>query len=149
FDWVRAPAKLLQLISRYRGTLCWLPNFAYNFMAQKVRPRDLEGVSLASMRAFINCSEPTFAESHRMFAERFAPLGLRPETLTTSYAMAENVFAVTQSGLDGPTREAARQGASLLSAGRPLADVRIRILGENELEKPEGEVGEIALHSNC
>ena len=33
FDWVRAPAKLMQAVSKYRGTLSWLPNFAYNFCA--------------------------------------------------------------------------------------------------------------------
>ena len=45
FDWVRAPYKLLQSISKYRGTLTWLPNFAYNFCAQKVRDRHIEGVA--------------------------------------------------------------------------------------------------------
>ena len=58
FDWVRAPVRLLQAISRYRGTLTWLPNFAYNFCAQKIRARDLEGMDLSSWRAVINCSEP-------------------------------------------------------------------------------------------
>jgi acyl-CoA synthetase (AMP-forming)/AMP-acid ligase II len=28
FKWVRDPKILLQAIHRYRGTLCWLPNFA-------------------------------------------------------------------------------------------------------------------------
>ena len=31
FDWVRAPYKLMQSISKYHGTLAWLPNFSYNF----------------------------------------------------------------------------------------------------------------------
>ena len=30
FDWVAHPAMLLHAIQDYRGTLCWLPNFAYN-----------------------------------------------------------------------------------------------------------------------
>jgi len=42
FDWVRAPYKLMQAVTRYKGTLSWLPNFAYNFCAQKIRDRDLE-----------------------------------------------------------------------------------------------------------
>ncbi len=152
FDWVRAPVKLLQLISAYKGTLTWLPNFAYNFMAQKIRERDMEGVegvSLSSLRACINCSEPTFAASHILFAEKFSKYGLRPEALTTSYAMAENTFAVTQSGFDSPTLVETRQGASLLSAGKPLPNVRLRILSENRDVLPEGEVGEIAIHSDC
>ena len=76
FDWVRAPYRLLQSISKYRGTLVWLPNFAYNFSAQKIRDRHIEGVDLSSLRAIINCSEPVRWESHQAFYERFKDLWL-------------------------------------------------------------------------
>src|SRR5262249_30675193 len=89
FHWVRDPKILMRAIHDHGGTLCWLPNFAYNFLASRLRDKDLAGVSLATMRAFVNCSEPMSAESHRLFAKKFAPYGLRPEALTTCYAMAE------------------------------------------------------------
>jgi fatty-acyl-CoA synthase len=168
FDWVRAPYRLLQAVSQYGGTLSWLPNFAFNFCAQKIRDRDLQGVRLESWRAVINCSEPMRWESHQAFQQRFAPLGLRPRALATCYAMAENVFAVTQGGLDGPVtvdavdrraligEHAARpmvedgpERVRLLSAGRPLANVRLRVLDEQRRDLPERQVGEIALHSDC
>jgi len=104
FDWVRAPYRLLHAISSYRGTLCWMPNFAYNFMAQKTRHRDLEGIDLSSLRAVINCSEPMYWNSHKMFLDHFQAYGLRSEALATSYAMAENVFAVTQGGIKSPVK---------------------------------------------
>ena len=114
FDWVRAPYRLLQAISSYRGTLCWMPNFAYNFMAQKIRHRDLEGVDLSSLRAVINCSEPMYWKSHKMFLDHFQAYGLRSEALATSYAMAENVFAVTQGGINSPVKlDIIDQGAFL------------------------------------
>jgi len=166
FDWVRAPYKLMQAVSHYQGTLTWLPNFAFNFCAQKIRARDLEGVNLASWRAVINCSEPMHHASHQMFAEKFAPYGLRPEALATCYAMAENVFAVTQGGVDEPVlvdevdayalrnewqaRPASGEGAlKLLSAGRPLPNVQVRVLDEARRELPERRVGELALKSDC
>ncbi len=102
FDWVRAPYRLLQAVSRYKGTLSWLPNFAYNFCAQKIRDRDLEGVDLSSWRVISNCSEPMRLDSHQAFFERFRNFGLRYEALATCYAMAENVFAVTQGGVEAP-----------------------------------------------
>ncbi len=168
FDWVRAPFRLLQAVSQYRGTLSWLPNFAFNFCAQKIRDRDLAGVDLNSWRAVINCSEPTRWESHELFRRRFAPLGLRADALVTCYAMAENVFAVTQGGLGGPltvdavdrraliSEKVARplhadgpERVRLLSAGRPLPNVRVRVLDEQRCDLPERSVGEIALHSDC
>ena len=53
FDWVKAPQRLFQAISKYKGTLVWLPNFAFYFSAQKIRDRHMEGVDLSSLRAVI------------------------------------------------------------------------------------------------
>ncbi len=168
FDWVRAPYRLLQAVSQFRGTLAWLPNFAYNFCAQKSRERDLQGLDLSSWRAVINCSEPMRWESHQAFSKRFAPYGLRPAALATCYAMAENVFAVTQGGFAGPvavdvvdrraliTEQTARPAAEtepeiirLLSAGRPLPNVAVRVLDEKRQDLPDRQIGEIALRSDC
>ena len=168
FDWVRAPYKLLQAVSRYRGSLSWLPNFAYNFCAQKIRERELEGVDLSSWRALINCSEPVHWSSQHMFLERFQPYGLRPGALSTCYAMAENVFAVSQSQIESrpkidPVDRAAlleRQIAEpadpespgtvrLLSSGKPLANTRLQILDKNKQSLPERSIGEIAIQSDC
>jgi acyl-CoA synthetase (AMP-forming)/AMP-acid ligase II len=167
FEWVRAPARLLQAVSRFRGTLSWLPNFAYNFCAQKIRDRELEGLDLSSWRAVINCSEPMRAASQRGFAQRFERLGLRADALATCYAMAENTFAVTQGGIDAPAPvdlvdQAALQeerwarparedfpALEMLSAGTPVEGTAVRVVDEAGLDLPERRVGEIALLSNC
>lgn len=167
FDWVRAPYRLMRSVTQYHGTLSWLPNFAYNYCAQKIRDRDLEGVDLSSWRGIINCSEPVRPESHRAFFERFKSYGLRSEALQTSYAMAENVFAVTQSELGAPpaveeideesfvvegvARPSAPEGRSLsmMSSGKPIQNTQVRILNEQGRDLQSGIVGEIALRSNC
>ena len=167
FDWVRAPYRLMQSISKYQGTLVWLPNFAYNFCTQKIRDRHMEGADLSALRAVINCSEPVRWESHRAFFEQFQKYGLRWNALQTCYAMAENVFAVTQSRLNGEPlvvevdREAFMVGRvakspskgepsmSMMSSGRPIGNVQIRILDENGSELPDGLIGEVALRSDC
>jgi len=167
FDWVRAPYKLMHSVTKYRAALLWLPNFAYNFCAQKIRDRHLEGVDLSSLRAVINCSEPVRWESHQAFYERFKDYGLRLETLQTSYAMAENVFGVTQSGLgkvptvDEIDREAfmhervakspvdGHPTVKMMSSGRPLENVKIRVLDEQGADVSDRVIGEIVLQSNC
>jgi acyl-CoA synthetase (AMP-forming)/AMP-acid ligase II len=167
FDWVRAPYRLLQAVSKYHGTISWLPNFAYNFCAQKIRDRDLEGVDLSSWRAVINCSEPVRCDSHRAFVERFKPSGLREEALMVCYAMAENVFAVTQGGLDSPLVDKfvdrdtlqtelravppveGKTALHMLSTGRAIANTRIRILSPEGRELPDNQVGEVAIQSDC
>ena len=166
FDWVRAPQRLLQAVSKYKGTLSWLPNFAYNFCAQKIRDRHLEGVDLSSWRAIINCSEPVRYESHVQFHEKFRGYGLKFDALQTSYAMAENVFGVTQSDLQkGPSvDEIDREGflhehvarhatndkpsMRMMSSGSAISNTKIRVMDEQGREVPERKIGEIALLSN-
>jgi len=167
FDWVRAPYRLFQSVSHYKGTLSWLPNFAYNFCSQKVRDRDMEGVDLTSWRMIINCSEPVKFESHQAFYERFKGYGLRLNSLQCSYAMAENVFAVTQTDPTTPpatdtidrelyiTKRIARSpidgqpSICLMSSGKTLPNAQIRVFDENGKELPDRIIGEIALQSNC
>jgi fatty-acyl-CoA synthase len=165
FEWVKSPVMLLRAISDYHGTLCWLPNFAYNHLARRVRDRDLEGISLASIRLFVNCSEPVREDSHQQFLEKFAPYGLQPEMLTVSYAMAENTFAVTQTPLgtvpkvdsvDRHKFEAEKivvpafdkSARRVVSCGAPIAGTEVRIVAENGNIVDERQVGEIAIRSD-
>jgi fatty-acyl-CoA synthase len=164
-QWVTRPSVLLKAISDYRCTLTWMPNFAYEFLAQRVRASQLGGVRLDSMRAWINCAEPTIAQSHRRFLERFEPMGVRRESLWTCYAMAETVFAVSQSSDTVPARverlerEAfqsrgaaipvaadAAPSVEVMSGGALLAGTQVRIVDERRQDLEERRVGEIAIH---
>ena len=147
FDWLGRPDMLLGLIGEQRATLCWLPNFAFNHLV-RTRARN-RSYDLSSIRAFIDCSEPCRAETFERFQASFEPDGLRPRALQTCYAMAEAVFAVTQTSLSGRPAvltlsaaalaghgrvvEATADDAAairLLSCGAPVAGVRLRIAAE-------------------
>ncbi len=101
------------------------------------------------------------------FTRRFKEYGLRWEALTTCYAMAENVFAVTQGEIGKPARVdpvdrevLQREGRAvpsnrndgtlrLLSAGKPIRNTHVRILDEDGSDAPERTIGEIALQGDC
>lgn len=161
FDWVQAPSSLLKTISRYSATLCWLPNFAYSFLARSFRGGEAD-LDLSSIRAWVNCSEPVMAASHKAFLEKLGAFGASVDQLTASYAMAENVFAVTQS-VPGSYREISVDPSALsrehtlapseelgavrlVSNGPPLQGNEIRIVGESGA-LPPGKVGEIEIRS--
>jgi acyl-CoA synthetase (AMP-forming)/AMP-acid ligase II len=167
FDWIRAPYRLLSAISQYSGTLSWLPNFAYNFSARKVRDRDLDNIDLSSWRAVINCSEPMRWKSHEDFFNRFSKYGLKRQALATCYAMAENVFAVTQGGIESPVivdeidrrslledqiaipAKAGEDAIKMLSAGRPIDGTSVRVIDAEGMDLPDRHVGVIALQGDC
>src|SRR5271169_177431 len=90
--------------------------------------------------------------------------GISAAALHSSYAMAENVFAITQSSVDGlrgpvsiwadgqqfrsahrivPVEEGSAGAVSFTSSGRLLPNQEIRILSDSGTILGEGYVGEI------
>jgi acyl-CoA synthetase (AMP-forming)/AMP-acid ligase II len=166
-DWVMYPETMLRVISQHRCTLAWLPNFAFQFVPRRAA-FDAVPYDLSSVRALINCSEPVRGESMREFSETFAPCGLQKRVLQTSYAMAENVFAASQSDLatgpaqvwaDGQQFRAMHRivpippGTSgsicFTSSGKLLPAHEVRIVSDAGADLENGSVGEILLKSDC
>jgi len=163
-DWLLNPALLFEFMARYRGTFCWLPNFAFSFLSGQ-RQRILGSYSLGHVRAWINCSEPVRLLSCNAFAQQYAHCGVVPESLQASYAMAENVFAVTQTELGKApasfSRASVDRGASYpqlafdliedvyVSSGGVLSGMRIRIVNSEGASCEDAEAGEIQIRTEC
>jgi fatty-acyl-CoA synthase len=169
-DWVMQPESMLQIVSECRCSLAWLPNFAFQFVPRRTPQSRWARYDLSPLRALINCSEPVRTVSMREFETAFAPFGLKSGALQSSYAMAENVFAVTQSRLgadsgppsvcaDGPQFRAAHRvvpvaegtaGAiTFSSSGRLLPNHEVRIASDAGDLLADGHVGEIQVKSDC
>jgi fatty-acyl-CoA synthase len=167
-DWVMHPGTMLQIFTEHKCTLAWLPNFAFQFVPRRSRKERWSRYDMSSARLLINCSEPVRASSMNEFYEAFAPIGLKRTALQSSYAMAENVFAVTQSGMDataGPTviwadgqrfrsehiimpiEKNAPGSISFTSSGRLLPGNEALIISEAG-DRLKGSVGEIAIRSD-
>jgi fatty-acyl-CoA synthase len=169
-EWVMQAETMLQVISEHKCTLGWMPNFAFQFIPRRTRPNRRTRYDLSSLRALINCSEPVRASSMQEFQDAFAVCGLRSGALQSSYAMAENVFAVTQSdlmGISGPSRiwadgerfrsshqiervlEGTPGAVSFTSSGSLLPNQQIRIVSDSGSDLANGTVGEILVKSDC
>jgi acyl-CoA synthetase (AMP-forming)/AMP-acid ligase II len=132
FDWVMQPDILLKVIEEKRPTVCFLPNFAYNVLANKGHARDL-----SSIRLWINCSEPARLLTHMKFLHKFPSVS--PDTLTVCYALAENTFAVSQTFPWHKNSTRPHENRNILSCGKPIPGVDIIII--NKDHHGEGEVG--------
>jgi fatty-acyl-CoA synthase len=168
-EWVMQPETMLEVITEQRSTLAWMPNFAFQFIPRRTRENRRSRYDLSSLRALINCSEPVRAVSMQELSEAFAGCGLKLGVLQSSYAMAENVFAVTQSDVhsaaptsiwaDGrqfrsahciePVVEGTAGAVSFTSSGRPLSNQQIRIVSESGAVLKSGQVGEIRVKGDC
>lgn len=162
FIWSARPTLLLDEIDAFGGEYVWLPNFAYNHIANSVRAsREWD---LGSVKAIINCSEPCKPETFKVFQAVPQFRNLPTTALQVCYAMAENVFAVSQTPLDAQPRvltitdrsfrEGARveqaaegeKGIGILSCGNVIPGTRVAIVAPSgELVHEQGLLGEIAI----
>jgi fatty-acyl-CoA synthase len=165
-EWVQRPETMLKLIHDHKCTLAWMPNFAFQFVPRRTSEESKSAYDLSSLRALINCSEPVQSKSMEEFYQAFASQGLRREALQSSYAMAENVFAVTQSERKGPLKifadrqhlrshhlikevgADAEGSISFTSSGRLLPHNYARIVSEAGETLSPGRVGEILVKSD-
>jgi fatty-acyl-CoA synthase len=164
-DWVMRPESMLQVVSEHRCTLAWMPNFAFQFVPRRTPQSRWADYDLSSLRLLMNCSEPVRASSMNEFQKAF---GIRERALQSSYAMAENVFAVTQSDIargpatiwvDGQQFRSSQRivevpplspgAVSFTSSGRLLPNQRVKILSESGEIIGDACVGEIDIQSDC
>jgi fatty-acyl-CoA synthase len=161
-DWVLQPELLFRFLEEH-GTYCWLPNFAFSYLARR-RAALTRSYSLGHVRGWVSCSEPIRMASLDEFTHVYADWGVRHQSLQTSYAMAENVFAVSHSSIGEAPRRVERSGAGTqttadgqrmfdladtmyVSSGRPLADMRVRIVAADGTLCADRERGEIQLQT--
>lgn len=167
FQWVRDPKLLFQALDEFRGTLCWMPNFAFNHCARLVRDRDMQGLDLSHVRAMVNGAEPVRQDTLEQFHARFAGYGLKPNAVKSAYGMAEVVQSATICPLDESPRADKVQRDALLvgqravpaidgeesvtvvSCGVPLPRTQVRIADDEYRVLPERYVGEIMLRSSA
>jgi len=164
FEWVLAPILLLEVITKEKGTISYIPNFAYNFLAEKIPVEELEDIDLGSLRLLINGSEPIRHDSHQKFIERFKKYNFNPLALMSIYGMAELTLALTYTEPGKPLTELYLDRNKLsegrvvkagkdsvvricVSCGKLVRGADARIFDVNRRELPDTFVGEIAVKS--
>ncbi len=167
-DWVKDPGLLFRAIRNYRASVCWMPNFAFNHCVRSLRQRDRDALNLESMRVLVNASEPVRWDSLELFFESFHGAGLRRSALRAAYGMAEVTAAVTVTPPGGAARvewvslsalqreqRAVCQPPSspgsipLVSSGRPVSGVEVKVVDAQDQPLPERRVGQIVIMSNA
>lgn len=162
-SFARMPRLWLETITRFRGTITYAPNFAYQLVTKRVRDRDLERLDLSSVRVAGCGAEPIRAQTLRDFAERMAPAGFDARAFLPSYGMAESTLAVTFHPVSEPMvtdvvdADAMKRGEAiradedaattleLVSCGVPFPGHDLRIVGEGGEQLGERRVGEVVV----
>lgn len=152
------PARWLEAIHRYGGTLSGGPDFAFRLCTENVRDSLLAELDLSRWRVAFCGSEPVRADTLADFVQRFTQTGLAATTLHPCYGLAEATLMVSSNTRGGPyyTLRVDHQalahgrvvpdpcGTEVVSSGGALFDDQVRLMDPHTLQ-PVGpdRVGEI------
>jgi acyl-CoA synthetase (AMP-forming)/AMP-acid ligase II len=159
-QFLQRPARWLQAITDFRGTISAAPNFAYELCAAKITAEERRGLDLSSWRIALNGAEPVRAETHRRFLSAFAECGLQEEALSPCYGLAEATLMVSTSRPSQLPRIASFDRASLVDrraipasgddtselvgCGPPQEGIRVAIVDpQTHTALAAGAIGEI------
>lgn len=163
---VKDPATWLREFSDGGYTIAPMPNFAFDYLLRSVPPDEVAGYDLSRWKAAVNGAEPITVDSVDAFIDHFAAAGFRREAMMPVYGLAEAVLAVTfppllrvpredwvdrarlaEEGVAVPADRDAPSSRGLVSLGRPLADMNVRIADPDTAQvRDERVVGEIQLY---
>jgi fatty-acyl-CoA synthase len=161
---VADPSLWMRACGEYRATITGGPNFAYALSTRVMRSGGLGGTDLSSLRLALNGAEPIDPQVLDELVEAGAEYGLQPEVPYPVYGLAEATLAVTfpepgkiyqkdhvsRRGIEerGEALPCAPDGPDarcLVSLGRPLRGLEVRIVRGDGTPAGEREVGEVCV----
>lgn len=161
-SFARTPRIWLEAMQKYRGTITYAPNFAYQLVTKRLRTKDLAALDLRHVRVAGCGAEPIRARALLDFAERLGPTGFDGDkVLLPCYGMAESTLAITFHALgsrivldrlDGdamllgeaePASAQSLRVLELVSCGKPFPGHALAIVNERRERLGDRKVGEI------
>jgi fatty-acyl-CoA synthase len=142
------PVGWLEFMSRHRGTLAVIPNFAIDYTLKylaEVEEEELARLELSALRAVYLGSEPINIPNLERFTALLRARGLRRSAIKPCYGMAEAVLMVSCAGPEGGRVVTGPNGQPAISLGLPLSEFEMRLRTEDGRVCAERELGEIEL----
>ncbi|UUY02730.1 fatty acyl-AMP ligase [Svornostia abyssi] len=154
------PQRWVREMSGKRNVISAAPNFAYGYVAKRMKDEERAELELSGVIALLNGAEPVLPATVDRFLEAFGPVGVRPEACFPSYGLAEATVFVTRSRpgqgplvreFDAATLQTGRlepagagRSVQLVSCGTAVDSQHVVIVdAERAARMPDGDVGEI------
>ena len=159
---MQRPERWFEMINGYRCTHTAAPSFAYQHCVDKITKADADKYSLNTIRMAMNAAEPISPITIESFNHKFVNTGFIDSMFTPAYGLAESTLAVTGSSIGEPpvllnvcdhnlqlgrvviVDNQSTGGRALVSSGKPLSEVDIRIKDSTTLEDLDDDIiGEV------
>lgn len=167
YDFAVNPNRWLKVITETKGNLICAPNSGYHMTTKRARDKSLSKYDLSSVRHALCGAEPINIKTLKAFVDKFSACGFKESSLLPCYGMAENTLAISfhcedeiisesinkselyKNSLALPVYGEQEENSTItfVSSGKPLKDIEIVILNENDEILPERCIGQIAIKS--
>ena len=163
-SFLRRPGAVLEHFATHRGTVITGPDFSYDHLLDSVHAERLAALDLSSWRLAFNGAEPVSAATVRRFTEALAPSGVGPSVMYPVYGMAEATLSISyprpgdtatiravdrdelaRTGTARPVDESTPAAKPVVSVGRAVHGIGLRIVDEGGTVAPDGVLGEIQI----
>ncbi len=165
-DFLGSPARWMQWLSDYRGTVTAGPNFSWVLATRALRR--MHDLDLSPLRIALNGAEPVDPHTVDAFVEEATRFGMRPEAVFPAFGMAEvaiaGTFPAPLSGLRtdsvdrkvleseryaAPAAPSAPNARAFALLGRPVPGLHIRVVDPATGKKlRDREVGELEIRGS-
>jgi acyl-CoA synthetase (AMP-forming)/AMP-acid ligase II/acyl carrier protein len=161
---VRRPLLWLAFAARKQATILCSPNFGYRHYLKVLGERSVADLDLdlSCVRLIFNGAEPISVELCEEFLERLRPAKLRAEAMFPVYGLAEASLAVSFAPMGAALQSislnrhrmtagaqaqflarGAADAVTLVSVGRAIPYCRLRVSGDDDVPRPEGQIGHV------
>lgn len=164
---VKHPGVWMETVNRYRATITFAPNFAFELAAKRSPKISRIQPDLSCLRVLGCGAEPINPKTMENFLAAFSPWGLKANAILPCYGMAEATLAIAFNHLHQPMKKLvidrrayeekniarpifpdeepvdAKNRFELVSCGKTFPEHEIMVQDQEGRPLPEGCVGEI------
>ena len=132
----------LDLISEFRATISWAPNFAFRLVLEREAASGSRSLDLTRLRFLVNAGEAVVQQTLQAFSERLSSYGFLPNSIRPAFGMSETCSGATWSAGFEPN---SLNKFDMVDLGRPIPGMKLRIVDEQGEIVPEATEGELQL----
>ena len=163
-DFVKKPSIWLDAMDKVKCTITGCPNFGQALLLRYLKNREEKQWDLSSLKAIVNGAEPISNRIMSDFMHRLSVFNLKKEAMMPAYGMAAATLAISFAdlwtepvvttfnrtllqgeGIAKMEADSASEMIELVSVGKALNDIEIRILDEGGNLLGENNEGNIQI----
>lgn len=141
---LESPLRWLQLMSDYKVTTTWAPNFAFALVQNSLESEKEYNWDLSALRCIFSGGEANISKTLRGFLKKLEPYGLPMNSVIPAFGMTETSSCITY--YEEFSYDNSSDLDEFLPVGSPMSGIELRIKDKEGNILREGDIGYVQLH---